>query len=271
MTATKPKKVKKAKLSSYADEPWLDGIGTGRSKSAGSSYSKTPITKRCYESHPPYPVTDDLVVYGGSCSWPIVTDADVYIGLQSGMKYFGGKYPWSKKQGPVEFQFVITDMQAPSDPVEFRNLIEYMAEQLLAGKKVHVGCIGGHGRTGTVLAALRKHMTGDENATEHVRTHYCKKAVESTAQVAFLKTHWGITPATPTKSHNYGTTGLSKGSSGTQRVAGKTGGSFDFTEFDPDKVTGFDLDKKVQYHKFDPAPKGVSTGKPLPTEYSIWG
>ena len=144
--------------------------------------------KRCADNHPPL-VIGDYKIYGGSCSNPVIDDADVYVGLDYSMKKSTKAYPWREGES---FLFPIQDMHCPSDPVEFDNLINWLSVQLVAGKKVHVGCIGGHGRTGTVFAALVKVMTGEKDAITYVREHYCKKVVESDEQVDFLVKHYGI-------------------------------------------------------------------------------
>jgi hypothetical protein len=241
-------------VTGFNDKPWETQkklpLDTPYTTSKTEKTSSTAFAPRCYESHPPYPVTDDLVIYGGSCGWPIVKDADIYGGFDGGMHLQANRMPWHpNKTGPVEFLFKITDMNAPKDPVEFKLMIEWLAEQLQAGKKIHLGCIGGHGRTGTVLAALRKHMAGDEDATEHVRTHYCKKAVESTAQIKFLKDHWEIKEAKPTKNYSYGSAGKSSTSN----------------------VLPFGGQKYHDYGKQGLSSKPVSTGQPLLMANSIWG
>lgn len=168
---------------------------------AGTLKEATKYVPRCYESHPPLSVGEGLFVYGGSCCSPSVKDADVYIGFDYGMQR-DEVFPWHQKEsGPIEVFFKISDGTAPPNPKEFRNLIVWSAEQIRAGKKVHAGCIGGHGRTGTYLAALVKHMLDIDDATTYVRKHYCKKAVESDSQVNFLHKHWGITKTEGSKSH----------------------------------------------------------------------
>jgi len=51
------------------------------------------------------------------------------------------------------------------------------------GSTIEVGCIGGHGRTGTVLACMAV-LAGvpGKDAVKFVRDHYCKHAVESARQ-----------------------------------------------------------------------------------------
>jgi hypothetical protein len=144
-------------------------------------------------------------VYGGSCLSPAVFDADVYIGFDHGMKLTAASWPWHADKGPVEVYFPVTDMHAPMDAVEFRNLVEWTAAQIKAGKKVHAGCIGGHGRTGTFFAALVAFMTGETDAITYVRKHYCQKAVESESQIKFLEKHYGVKPVAGSKSRTYST------------------------------------------------------------------
>jgi len=167
--------------------------------------SKDPY-KACYHTHPALKLPGtDLVCYGGSCSTPVVKDADIYIGFDLSMTFTGRSWPW--KQGH-EFLFKITDMSVPSKPEEFVKLVSWAKEQIDAGKKLHAGCIGGHGRTGTFLAALVS-LYGEMDAIAYVRKHYCHKAVESAEQVKFLGKHFGIKEAQGAKS-----TSVSSGSKG---------------------------------------------------------
>lgn len=150
----------------------------------GSSYAP-----RCYTTHKPLDI-GGFQIYGGSCSSPVVKDADIYVGFDGSMVRTHRQYPWDPG---TEFLYKIVDMAAPSDSESFVLLLDYLAVQLTAGKKIHLGCIGGHGRTGTVLAALVKVITGEADAISYVRKNYCEKAVESTEQVRFLSKHFGIT------------------------------------------------------------------------------
>lgn len=158
--------------------------------------SMTPI-KRCYETHPPLPIPGTaLVIYGGSCSRPVVEDADVYIGFDSSMQLTSRSWPWTPQH---EVYFPITDMSVPKHVGDFKKLLDWTRVQLEAGRKVHCGCIGGHGRTGMFLSALVS-LYGEADAITYVRKNYCHKAVESTTQVDFLHKHFGIVKAQGTKS-----------------------------------------------------------------------
>lgn len=191
--------------------------------SGGSSYS---YGKRCYHSHKPLELGDGLKVYGGSCNHPAVEDADVYIGFDHGMKLGPKSYPWNDGN---EVKFLVTDGNAPSNPAEFKQLVKWAIEQIRDGKKVHAGCIGGHGRTGTFLAAVVAEMLGIKDAIGYVREHYCTKAVESESQVTFLHKHFGVTKAKPSRTWG-ATTGRTSHSTGssTEVPRGKPKDKADF-------------------------------------------
>jgi hypothetical protein len=195
-----------------------------------ATYSGGGVLPRCYESHPPLKLPGtEFVIYGGSCSKPIIKDADIYIGFDSSMRQTSKRFPWKKGE---EVRFLITDMSTPDDPEEFRRLVEWTKKQLAKKAKIHAGCIGGHGRTGTFLAALVSHY-GEKDAIEYVRQHYCQKAVESAKQVDYLNKHFGIKKAqgyktgavSPVpKTANYPkttTTGRSAGKEKFTAIAGK--------------------------------------------------
>lgn len=155
----------------------------------GGGWGGKSMAKRCYEDHKPLKI-GEFEVFGGSCSSPVVKDADIYIGFDYSMSFSTGHWPWDKKTEEVYFH--IADMQAPSDAESFKKMVAWAADQIKAGKRLHAGCIGGHGRTGTFLAALVTHMTGELDSITYVRTNYCKKAVETSTQIAFLAKHYGI-------------------------------------------------------------------------------
>lgn len=145
--------------------------------------------RRCYEDHPTLAI-GEYFINGGSCGHPIIHDADVYVGFDLSMKRSDKSYPWEPGES---FLYYIQDMGVPADAAGFKKFIAWLAGQLTAQKKVHIGCIGGHGRTGLVLAALVTYMTGELDSISYVRRNYCEKAVESATQVDFLNKHFGIT------------------------------------------------------------------------------
>jgi hypothetical protein len=114
--------------------------------------------------------------------------------------------PW----GPVTYvRFPITDQSVPADKAEFDKLIDWTIEQMRAGKKVHCGCIGGHGRTGIFLSVLINRINGRKDASAWMRQNYCNKAIESKKQVDWLETEYGIERVEPRHAHVTKSTGHS--------------------------------------------------------------
>jgi hypothetical protein len=160
-------------------------------------FAGTSMSVRCYESHPPLKLGKGIL-HGGSASNPVLKNADVYVALQHGSTSGKISDPWDE-QKVVEVQYSITDMHAPSNVARFKKMVTWLCNQLQEGKTVHVGCIGGHGRTGTVISAIVAEMTGKKDAIQWVRKHYCKKAVEAKSQIEFLVKHYGVQTAEGTK------------------------------------------------------------------------
>ena len=85
---------------------------------------------------------------------------------------------------------------------DYEALLDYLERLLAGGKKVAVGCLGGHGRTGTILAGLVKrieHLSANQ-AIDSLRKRYCHSAVETKSQEDLVagKT-FQVTSATPIK------------------------------------------------------------------------
>lgn len=173
------------------------------SKKSKSKWGESTY-KRCYYSHPPLELKisegGTKFVYGGSCSSPIHDDAHIYVGLDWGMKEHSQRFPWVLG---AAIHYEITDNQPPKNADEFRELVDWLADEIRAGKKVHIGCIGGHGRTGLVLSALVSVLTDEQDQIMYVRKNYCKKAVESKSQVDFLVKHYGCKEVTGSKAHSH--------------------------------------------------------------------
>jgi hypothetical protein len=68
-----------------------------------------------------------------------------------------------------------------------KRALEWAQQQLDAGEDLEVGCIGGHGRTGSFAAALciTQGLSAEE-AVLYVKSHYCTKAIETPAQREML-------------------------------------------------------------------------------------
>ena len=156
--------------------------------------------KPCRATHPVLDLDENNLtlpgVRGGSCGTPITNDCDIYIGFDAGMRFTARQFPWTKGH---EVQYLVQDRCAPKHAPSYLKLVDWTLEQIKKGAKVHAGCIGGHGRTGMFFAALVARLTGRKDAIEYVRQNYCKKAVESEAQIKFLMDHFGCDKAKPSK------------------------------------------------------------------------
>ena len=79
------------------------------------------------------------------------------------------------------------DFGLPADPAALMVALRGVIDRARAGQRVEIGCLGGHGRTGTALACLAV-LAGHPaiDAVEWVRTRYCSHAVETADQAAFV-------------------------------------------------------------------------------------
>ena len=83
------------------------------------------------------------------------------------------------------------DFNAPSHPkLAFYQIAS--AYQLALKANVEIGCIGGHGRTGTILACmaiLDKDLDPDQ-AIDFTRSTYCNLAIETSSQESYIDLFW---------------------------------------------------------------------------------
>lgn len=81
------------------------------------------------------------------------------------------------------------DFGVPADPTSLLASLEGLLERARAGDRVEIGCLGGHGRTGTTLACLAV-LSGHprSDAVAWVRANYCGNAVETEEQERFVAT-----------------------------------------------------------------------------------
>jgi protein-tyrosine phosphatase len=81
------------------------------------------------------------------------------------------------------------DFGVPADGESAAAALRDLLGRARAGETVELGCIGGHGRTGTALACLVVLAgLGPDDAVGWVRAHYCRHAVETGRQEAFVAT-----------------------------------------------------------------------------------
>lgn len=80
-----------------------------------------------------------------------------------------------------------SDLRVPADRASVLAGLGRALERARRGERVEVGCLGGHGRTGTALACLAV-LAGSPpaDAVGWVRANYCADAVETAEQEAFV-------------------------------------------------------------------------------------
>lgn len=151
---------------------------------------------KCYHAHPPVPLSDYVKgkLYGGNGYAPC-QKADWYVDLNP-RKDVQPHRTYETKDGGEYINFPIPNMGVPNLR-KLHKLVDSIVERLEAGQDVHVGCIGGHGRTGLVLAVVVKRITGNLDSITWLRDNYCIKAVESSEQVVYLQLNFGIKSAKP--------------------------------------------------------------------------
>lgn len=163
----------------------------------------------------------DIVLLGGGISRAVSS-----VGVDFVLDLTGNYIPlnWNLPEGwhaknilvpPRVLKMPIIDMHAPweVDLSFWRELWTDFQEEarkkklLVKGRlKVLVLCAGGHGRTGTVLAALlraSRFRTGDGDLVGYIRSHYCERAVETMEQVAYLRSLGIYVPDTKPRQNDY--------------------------------------------------------------------
>ena len=80
------------------------------------------------------------------------------------------------------------DFGVPEDSARLVAVLRFALDRARGGELVEIGCLGGHGRTGTAMACLAI-LTGvpPDGAVPWVRANYCASAVETVEQEAFVR------------------------------------------------------------------------------------
>jgi hypothetical protein len=127
----------------------------------------------------PVVFADGTVVTGVSFAAddPYARDVPPSFGL-----YLDGRWspPWAHAH--IDWP----DFGVPTDVDATRRALLELLERARRGELVEVGCLGGHGRTGTALACIAV-LTGTpaNDAVTWIRAAYCSNAVETDEQEAF--------------------------------------------------------------------------------------
>lgn len=79
------------------------------------------------------------------------------------------------------------DFGLPADDGEVVTGLEDVMDRIGQGQLVEIGCLGGHGRTGTAVACLGVLSGLDDDPVQWVRDRYCERAVETDHQVDYVR------------------------------------------------------------------------------------
>jgi protein-tyrosine phosphatase len=100
----------------------------------------------------------------------------------------GFRPPFARRRRNRLVLYPWPDLGTPREPRRFERALRWLLEEASKGHRIEVGCAGGHGRTGTTLAALLvvQGLT-PQRALKLVRMHYCPEAVESIEQASMVR------------------------------------------------------------------------------------
>lgn len=113
-----------------------------------------------------------------------------YSGWQGSLFPFvsaGLDVPWAPARDTQAVILPWPDYGVPDNTDYMPDMIRWMLDLLGSGKSMEVACMGGHGRTGTLLAMLlvAQGLTPGE-AIREARARHCKSAVESAKQCDYI-------------------------------------------------------------------------------------
>lgn len=162
------------------------------------SQSGVVMGPRCHDSHPALKVGGGTLLGGNCRDHKRHEHVDLYVALDPSQQHPYFEPDRDFWDIPVSVYYPIQNMKVPTNVEKFAALIGLIRKVLSGGGTVHVGCIGGHGRTGLVLAAVVACEGITDDPIAWVREHYCKKAVESREQEGFLAVNYDC-PLPPPK------------------------------------------------------------------------
>jgi protein-tyrosine phosphatase len=169
--------------------PWKGGIGGG----ANYAVAK-PLPPSCYHNGTPLVIGDYTVYLSASrdVKTPLqgkAPTAAIYLDNTwvRGMVFTNDSFTSPVKNGIRLMYANWPDFGVVT--IEAATLIvKWVREAWKGGDVVEVGCIGGHGRTGTMAALLCvSEGMGWRDAMQYVRKTYCDKAIENNAQEAMVQ------------------------------------------------------------------------------------
>ncbi|MBL6875765.1 MAG: dual specificity protein phosphatase family protein [Chitinophagales bacterium] len=85
-------------------------------------------------------------------------------------------------------EFPIQDFNTPASPDNFKKLIRFLSDEVIAGKSIGIHCMAGVGRTGILAVSLLCALgMGTQEAMEHVSQHRECKIPDTEEQMQWLQ------------------------------------------------------------------------------------
>jgi hypothetical protein len=164
------------------------------------SYGSSWYVSNCHKGNIEVFSIDGITVFGGGDTRGAdYNSVDVILDLANVMDT-DWTFPahWdlkAKSSNALIANMYIRDFSAPGEPADFwYSLWDQLIKERDAHKgklDVLVACMGGHGRTGTVLCCLAlvsgAWTSNDVDVVEWVRKRYCDEAIESVKQITYLE------------------------------------------------------------------------------------
>lgn len=142
------------------------------------THARTPFELHVHRDAVALPDGTPLVAVSFDPDEPYVRDATPDFGLYLDRRW---QPPWAHEH------VAWPDFGTPDDLAGLESALRSLLDRARDGQRVELGCLGGHGRTGTALACLAI-MTGSraDDAVAWVRAAYCDRAVETADQETFV-------------------------------------------------------------------------------------
>lgn len=168
------------------------------------NYSKTSYStsnyKSCKHDREAFKLEDNLSIFASAwrdvkyAADQNVFDVGVYMydSWQVGVTVTAGlNVPWSGHDVAKQVILDWPDFNIPDKDVPMVEIVKWMLAQMGEGVRFETGCMGGHGRTGTMLACLLAAQgVAPGTALKRVRAEHCDKAIENQKQGEYVATFY---------------------------------------------------------------------------------
>lgn len=158
--------------------PNTTSVTTGTGK---GHYGTWDYTRKCrhYQQRVEFP--NGSVIFASSRHIRATNDDKVDLGIYMCSSWDPTSLAWSLPWQDYGLP------QLPDEDVSF--LIDFALDWADAGKRIEVGCMGGHGRTGSLLALMALHcgVSDPKEAVKWVRANYCEEAIEGAKQEWYVE------------------------------------------------------------------------------------